>query len=140
MAALTQERLTDFFATVPSRRTMPVKAATKIFKGAMVGVDSAGNAQPAGLLAGGTVRVRGVAQHTADNTSGAAGAIKVECAPGVFRFNNLGADLVVAADVGADCYVVDDNTVAKTSATNTRAVAGKVEAVEPDGTVRVYIP
>jgi len=139
MPALTQERLTDFFGTVPARRTLPMKAATTVFKGAMVGVDNAGNAQPAGLLAGGTVRVRGVAQHTQANP-GAAGATKVECAPGVYRMNNHGADLVVAADVGADCFVVDDNTVAKTNGTNTRPVAGKVEAVEPDGTVRVFIP
>lgn len=139
MAALTQERLTDFFGTVPARRTVPVKAATKIYKGALVAIDSSGNAMPAGLLAGGTVRPVGVAQHTSDNSAGAAGAVKVECAPGVFQFNNQGGDLVTAADVGADCYIVDDNTVAKTSATNTRAVAGKVQSVESDGTVRVFI-
>lgn len=139
MAALTQERLTDFFGSVPARRTLPVKAATKIFKGALVAIDNAGNAMPAGLLAGGTVRPVGVANHTVDNTAGAAGALKVECNPGVYRFNNHGADLVTAADVGTDCYIVDDNTVAKTSATNTRAVAGKVQALEPDGTVRVFI-
>lgn len=139
MAALTQERLPDFYGTVPARRTLPMKAATKIYKGAMVAIDSSGNAQPAGLLAGGTVRTVGVAAATTDNSAGAAGAIKVECHPGVYRMNNHGADLVTAADVGADCYVVDDNTVAKTSATNTRAVAGKVQMVEADGTVRVFI-
>lgn len=41
--------------------------------------------------------------------------------------------LVAQADVGADCYVVDDQTVARTSATNTRSRAGIVVAVEPDG-------
>lgn len=140
MTALAQERLTDFFGNVPARRTLPVKAAAKPFKGGMVGIDSSGNAMAAGLLAGGTVRVVGVASATADNSTGAAGAIKCEAIPGVFRFLNHGADLVTAADVGADCYCVDDQTVAKTSGTNTRAVAGKVQMVESDGTVRVYIP
>lgn len=139
MAALTQERLTDFFGFYPARRTLPMKAATKVFKGAMVAIDNAGNAMPAGLLAGGSVRVVGVANATSDNLAGAAGATKVEAAPGVFRFLNHAADLVTAADVGADCFVVDDNTVAKTSATSTRATAGKVQAIEPDGTVRVFI-
>lgn len=139
MAALTQERNTDFFGVTPARRTLPMKAAAKCLKGGMVGIDNAGNAMAAGLLAGGTVRVVGVAAATADNTNGAAGAMKVEAKVGVFRFANQGGDLVTAADVGTDCYVVDDQTVAKTSATNTRAVAGKVQMVESDGTVRVFI-
>lgn len=138
MAAANQERLADFFGSYPARRTVPMKAATRIFKGCMVGIDSSGNALPAGLLAGGTVRVVGVANATCDNASGAAGAAKVECAPGIFLMNNQGGDLVTAADVGAVCYVADDNTVARTSATSTRAVAGVVQAVEADGRVRVF--
>lgn len=139
MTALAQERLTDFYGVTPARRTLPMKAASTAYKGGMVAIDSSGNAMAAGLLAGGTVRVVGVASATANNSGGAAGAIKVEAKVGVFRFANHGADLVVAADVGADCYVVDDQTVAKTSGTNTRAVAGKVQSVESDGTVRVFI-
>ena len=38
-----------------------------------------------------------------------------------------------AADIQKDCYIVDDQTVAKTSGTNTRSVAGKVIEVEADG-------
>lgn len=139
MTALAQERLTDNFGAYPSRRTIPMKAASKVYKGGMVAIDSSGNAMAAGLLAGGTVRVRGVASSTVDNSAGAAGALKVECQPGVFKFANHGADAVTAAMVGTDCYVLDDQTVAATSNTNTRAVAGVVEAVESDG-VRVYIP
>lgn len=139
MAALTIERLTEFFGLYPGRRTVPVKASTKIYKGALVAIDSSGNAMPAGLLAGGTVRPVGVAAATFDNSAGAAGAIKAEVNPGIYKFNNSSAgDLITAADVGADCYIVDDNTVAKTSNTNTRAVAGKVQQVDTDG-VRVLI-
>ena len=137
MAALTDVRLSEFFGVYPARRTVDVKAGVKIYKGAMVGIDSSGNAMPAGLLAGGTVRVIGVAAATADNTSGAAGAIQVEVKVGEFKFVNFGTDLVTKASVGADCYVVDDQTVALTTATNTRAIAGKVQQVDADG-VRVF--
>jgi hypothetical protein len=34
---------------------------------------------------------------------------------------------------GNDCYLVDDQTVAKTSATNTRSVAGKIVDVDSQG-------
>ena len=43
------------------------------------------------------------------------------------------ADAIVRADVGADCYIVDDQTVAKTNGSNTRSVAGKIIAVDADG-------
>lgn len=138
MAALTVERLTDFFGSYPARRTIDVKASTKILKGAMVAIDSSGNAMPAGLLAGGTVRAVGVASATADNSAGAAGAIKVEVLVGEFKFLNHGADLVTKASVGADCFIVDDQTVALTNGTSTRAPCGKVQQVDSDG-VRVFI-
>ena len=47
--------------------------------------------------------------------------------------NSASADLISLADIGADCYIVDDQTVAKTSGTNTRSVAGKVFDVDADG-------
>ena len=139
MAALTDVRLTDFYGHYPARRTVDMKAATKVLKGALVGIDSAGNAMPAGLLAGGTVRCVGVASATADNTAGAAAAIQVEVKVGQFRFNNQGGDLVTKASVGTTCFVVDDNTVAATNGTATRATAGIVQGIDPDGTVRVLI-
>ena len=43
------------------------------------------------------------------------------------------ADAITLADVGSDCYIVDDQTVAKTNGTNTRSVAGKVFDVDADG-------
>lgn len=137
MAALTKERLPDFFGTTPTRRTIQVKGGVKIFKGANVAIDSSGYARPGGLIAAGGVRAVGVAAATADNTGGADGVIEVEVHVGVYKMLNHGADLVTAASVGADCYVVDDQTVALTSATSTRYVAGKVQRVDSDG-VRVF--
>ena len=137
MAALTQERLTEFFGPVPARKTTGMRASVTCQKGGMVAIDSSGNAMPAGLLAGGTVRVIGVAAATQANGA-VAGVEKVESNSGVFKFLNHAADLVTAAAVGANCFVVDDQTVALTNAGATRATAGRVEAVESDG-VRVYI-
>ena len=137
MAVLTTERLSPFYGHNPARRTVPVRASVKIFKGAMVAIDSSGNAMPAGLLAGGSVRVIGVANATADNSSGAAGAIEVEVTSGVFKMVNNSGELVTRASVGAACFVLDDNTVSLTNGTSTRATAGIVQAVDSDG-VRVY--
>ena len=36
--------------------------------------------------------------------------------------NSAAADAITLADVGADCYMVDDQTVAKTHGGNTRSV------------------
>lgn len=135
MAALTQERLPDFFGNYPSRKTLPMKASVTIYKGALVAIDASGNAQPAGLTAGGSIRCLGVAQHT--RTNGAvAGVEKIEVLPGIYKFANKAGDLVTAAMVGADCYVEDDQTVRLTA--TGAPVAGKVVAVESDG-VRVLV-
>lgn len=130
MTALTAER---YISKRPgSLYNDPLAAAVKIYQGSLVVLDNAGNARPG--RASTTDRVRGVAQATVDNTAGAAGALSVDTETGVFRFANSAAgDLIVRTDIGADCYVVDDQTVAKTSATNTRIVAGKVRDVDADG-------
>jgi hypothetical protein len=44
--------------------------------------------------------------------------------------NSTAGDLVVTADTMKDVYFVDDQTVAKTSGTNTRSVAGRVWKVD----------
>ena len=81
-----------------------------------------------------TLKAVGVSEHRADNTGGAAGAIRVRCRKGPHRFaNSAAADAIALTDVGSDCYIVDDQTVAKTNGTNTRSVAGKVFDVDADG-------
>lgn len=107
----------------------PMKGATTIHQGGLVVMDT-GLAVP-GRTATGLIAI-GVAQQTVVN-SGADGAKKVPTERGCFKFANLGADAVTAADIGKDCYIVDDQTVAKTSGTNTRSIAGKVIEVEADG-------
>lgn len=110
-------------------REIGVKANAVIYAGALV-VNDAGVAAP-GRTATGLVAL-GRAEGTVNNTGGADGALRVRVRRGVFGFKNSGADPIVAADIGKDCWIVDDETVAKTSATNTRSVAGKVFSIDGD--------
>ena len=125
---LTKDRNTPFRDGGVVRH--PVAAAVKIFAGALVVLD-AGFAAP-GSAATGLVAV-GRAEHQVDNSAGGDGDAFVDVRHGVFRFDNLEADLVDRTHIGASCYVVDDATVAATHATNTRSVAGRVVDVDDDG-------
>lgn len=129
MAALTSARNT------PERTGdilgYPVKASVKPIQGG-IAVLNAGYAAP-GATAVGLIAI-GRFEETVDNSAGADGALSVRVRRGTFKFANSAAgDLIAQADAGNDCYIVDDQTVAKTSATNTRSVAGKVIAVDADG-------
>lgn len=131
MAALTQDRDTrrrdgeDF--------ELPVAAATLIYAGSITCVSTASNNATKGTTAT-TLKAVGVAQERADNLTGAAGAIRVKVRRGCFKLgNSASADQIVLGDVGSDCFIVDDQTVAKTNGSNTRSVAGKVRDVDADG-------
>ena len=79
----------------------------------------------------------GRAEKTVDNTS-AAGAASIEYRTGLFLFANSAAgDLITLADVGKVCFIVDDQTVAKTDGTATRSRAGIVDGIEANGAVWV---
>ena len=111
MPALTSGR------TTPRRTgdllTLPVAAAKVCWAGGLACRDGDGNATPG----------RGVAK-----------AVTVEIEKGIFRFDNSSAaDLIATADIGADCYVVDDQTVAKTNGGGQRSVAGKIFDVDAQG-------
>lgn len=130
MVALTQER------SAPRRNghdySDPVAAATKIFGGALVCIDAAGNLTKGAIST--TLKCVGRAKATADNSGGAAGAINCESETGVFRWANSAAgDLIARADIGASAYIVDDQTVAKTSNGAMRSVAGTIVDVDANG-------
>lgn len=107
----------------------PMKGSTTIWQGSLVVMES-GLAVP-GKVATGLI-VLGIAQKTVVN-AGADSAEKVVATRGVFKFFNYGSDAVVAADLGKDCYIYDDQTVAKTSGSNARSIAGKVIRLDSDG-------
>ena len=86
-----------------------------------------------GAAATGCVGV-GRAEYTVDNSAGAAVALSVEYRVGTCLFANSAAgDLIVIADIGKACFIVDDQTVAKTDGTATRSRAGIVEGLETNG-------
>ena len=102
-----------------------VAAGVVIFAGAMVALDAYGYARPAG---GGTSsRALGVALSTVDNTNGAAGSQTVVVRRSCFAFATTD---VTVADVGKDCYAVDDQTV---TTTQTNCKAGVIVGVELEG-------
>lgn len=143
MAALTAAKLMPRYGDtpIPTRQGRPVKAGVKIFPGAGV-VLNGGYAAPA-TAALGLISV-GVADpgdgQPVDNTGGGNGAVFCNIVPGVFRFNNSAAgDAIAQADVGKDCYWVDDQTVAKTDGGGTRSRAGKIHDLNADGTVQVQL-
>lgn len=130
MAALTKDRNT--LRKDNQVHSDPVAASTKIFAGSLVCLNASGYAVPGSVST--TQKARGVAQEQVDNSTGTAGAQRVETRRGVFKFgNSAAADEITIADVGANCYIVDDQTVAKTNGTNTRSIAGKIDSVDSDG-------
>lgn len=130
MAALTADRNTPRRAAEDFE--FPMAASTLIYAGALVCINASGLATKGAVAT--TLKTVGVAQETADNSAGAASAKRVKVRRGCYRFANSGsADAITLADVGADCYVVDDQTVAKTNGSATRSVAGKVRDVDADG-------
>jgi hypothetical protein len=109
----------------------PVAASTTCYQGG-IAVLNGGFAEPASTATG--LVAIGRFDETVVNGTVTDGAVHALVRAGTFRFaNSASADLIAQADVGADCYLVDDQTVAKTSAANTRSIAGKVVAVEADG-------
>lgn len=127
---LAQDRNTP--AASGDLREGPVAAAQLIFAGALVCRNAAGFLVK-GATATGLVGV-GRAEHRVDNADGAEGDAQLRYRPGIYRFNNSAAgDLIVLADIGKVCFVVDDETVAKTHATNTRSKAGIVEMIDDLG-------
>ena len=54
-------------------------------------------------------------------------------------FENLGADAVTQADVGATVYVADNQTIAKTHNTNARPIAGTFLGFDTQFTDHVWV-
>jgi hypothetical protein len=114
-------------------RNFPCAAGVRIWLGAMVAVDNTGLLRPARETA--TDKVVGIAKIRADNLGGLASAISCEIETDwvVAMVNSGGGDAITLADVGKDCFAVDDQTVALTSNTNVRPRAGKIWNVTEAG-------
>lgn len=130
MSALTKGRNTPEVSG--DTRNFAVAAATMIYAGALVALNAAGNLVPASVST--TLTIVGRAEHDVDNTTGSAGDLSCDVRTGIFRYgNSLTTDLITAAEIGDSCYAVDDQTVAKTSGTSTRSIAGTIFNVDDLG-------
>jgi hypothetical protein len=122
--ALAADRKTNYREGVEVE--YPVKASTKIYAGGMVCVDATGYAVPAADAAGN--RFVGVAMEQADNSGSLVdGNITVRVRrQGLFE---LKATSIAQANVGADMYVVDDETFDESDPGN-GIKCGKLHKVE----------
>lgn len=130
MPALTADRATP--KRVPRDFSLPMAAGALIYAGAIACVNAAGLAVKGSTAL--NLKAVGVAVRRADNTGGANGAVRAEVERGCFRFaNSASTDQITLADIGSTCFIVDDQTVAKTNGANTRSAAGTVRDVDATG-------
>lgn len=136
MAALTGPRNIDRMGSDYSEGERPVGANAVLYNGALCVTNAAGYLVPASTATG----LRRPCVHvTIDNArsltgTAANGGVTAKVQFGIFKFkNSASADEIVQADVGSDCFIVDDQTVAKTNGSSTRSTAGEVVAVDATG-------
>jgi len=111
-----------------------VKGGVRIWRGALVCVDSSGYLVPAFDTA--NLRFVGVAFESVDNSGGVNGAKKCRVIKrGTFVYNRVGS--FSQSDLGTVVRAVSDNEVAKTT-TNNIAV-GTVVELPSNSTVRIRI-
>lgn len=128
--ALTKDRNTE--AKSGKDYSAPAAAAVVAYAGALIALDASGNATPGATAT--TLQGAGRCKAHVDNSGGSAGDEQIPYEKGVFRYNNsAGGDEITRADIGNDCYIVDDETVAKTHDTNSRSIAGKIDDVDALG-------
>jgi hypothetical protein len=133
MTAATQDILTPKLGAedqvLPDLIQSGVAAATTIYGGTMVMINSSGYAVPAAPgTAGALGAVVGRAQRQAANTTangyGTAGSLQVLIDRGAFWYNLNADSTVTIANFGASVYASDDNTVSLYDAGGTRPYAG----------------
>lgn len=123
---------------VPTLVSCPLTAAGVVQAGDMIAKVTADGYWDVATTTTGFVA--GVATQDVDNTAGADGAKSVLVEPGVFaRYNSTSTDEITAAHLYQPCFVVDKLTVALTSASGSRPMAGIIMGVEANGMVRVLL-
>lgn len=109
----------------------PIAASMLIYAGALVALNATGYLVPGSESD--ALSMPGRAKEQINN-AGADGDLTAEYELGCFQYaNSAAADEITRADIGNDCYIVDDETVAKTSNTDARSVAGKIVDLDDSG-------
>ncbi|OQW91325.1 MAG: hypothetical protein BWK79_17155 [Beggiatoa sp. IS2] len=130
MTALTKERSTIRIEG-QARFPVPVAASVTCYAGGIACINTSGHATPGASTS--TLRTLGRFEETVTNGATAA-AVSVLVLRGIFKFaNSTSTDAITIADRKNVCYVVDDQTVAKTSNSSARPAAGTVYEVDSDG-------
>lgn len=118
------------------RFSYPVSGAHTIHAGGMVTLlTSGGWAVPAGTASAGHSVGIACSSVAGGGTNGL-NNVEVERDVGLFE-NSASGDLITHADIGNPCYIVDDQTVAKTDNSGARKIAGAIAGV--DSTGRVWV-
>lgn len=107
---------------------LPPAAGVCIWAGAMVGVNAAGQAVPAGTPD--ALAVIGIAQNAVDNRLGQSSDEQIRIRRGVYALKAAAAG-ITAATYGQAVQAVDDETVALL--TEGAITAGVIRAVDSDG-------
>ena len=123
--ALSADKLRSFAGT-PLGVPMPVEGAARIYHGSLIVASASGHAQPATDTAG--RRVLGVATTAVNNTDGADGDETVVGHRGHLEwFASTG---LTQAQVGANVFAVDDETVSDGAATTNSVAVGTLLALD----------
>jgi hypothetical protein len=106
-----------------------VNAGATLFAGTLVTRLAAGG----NLVTAGTASA-GAAVGVAEETITGDGVKVATYRRGCFQFANSAAgDAIAAGDIGATCYIADNQTVAKTDNAGARKAAGKIVDVDAGG-------
>jgi hypothetical protein len=126
MSNLTSDRDTEFVERL-HRDSVPVAAGVKICNGAAVALNVHGDAIHAGP---GPKHLRGIADETVDNTTGAEGAVTLDIiTPDAAYWDS--ATTFTQTHVGQNVWFSDDHTVTLTAGRNT--YAGRIKSVDQYG-------
>jgi hypothetical protein len=130
MTALSADRNTP--QALGDIQSYPMLAAALAYAGGIAVLDASGWCKPA-VTATGLICV-GRFDERVDNSDGDNGDLSARVRAGTFRFaNSADADEITQAEIGDNCYLVDDQTVAKTDGSSTRSKAGRIMQVDAQG-------
>lgn len=131
MSALTTDRNTPY--KDGDLMSFKVAANVKCFAGGLAVLEG-GYCRP-GRTGAGLIYL-GRFDEQVDNSGGAAGAKTVLVRRGkAFLFDNSSASAITQADIGQDCYIEDDQTVAKSAGTGAgaKSKAGRIMGLDAGG-------
>jgi hypothetical protein len=134
--ALSGPRATPRRSTYFFEADAPVGANAVLWQGAMAVLNAAGFLVPASTATG--LRKPCLVDHDNGKRSLVGGAANGDVRCRIFFTialykNSSAGDLIVAADRGNPCFIVDDETVAKTDGSGARSAAGQVVDVDSEG-------